>query len=76
MIHAKALVSDGCGNFEIKNIEVGDPGPDEVRVSMKSAGICHTDWDSIQNWNKTFIVGHEGAGVVDAVGEFYSCHFS
>lgn len=68
MIHAKALVSDGCGNFEIKNIEVGDPGPDEVRVSMKSAGICHTDWDSIQNWNKTFIVGHEGAGVVDAVG--------
>lgn len=68
MIDAKALVSDGQGNFQIKTIQVGDPGPGEVRVKMKSAGICHTDWDSIQNWDKTFIVGHEGAGVVDAVG--------
>ena len=68
MIDARALVSDGNGHFEIKTIQVGDPAADEVRVKMKSAGICHTDWDSIQTWNKTFIVGHEGAGVVDAIG--------
>ncbi|MFK7846826.1 MAG: Zn-dependent alcohol dehydrogenase [Rhodothermales bacterium] len=68
MIDAKALVSDGRGNFEIKTIQIGAPAPDEVRVKMMSAGICHTDWDSIQNWDKTFVVGHEGAGVVDAVG--------
>lgn len=68
MIDAKALVSDGCGHFEIETIQVGDPAPGEVRVRMMSAGICHTDWDSIQNWNKTFVVGHEGAGIVDAVG--------
>ncbi len=68
MINARALVSDGCGHFGIRTVQVGDPAPGEVRVRIKSAGICHTDWDSIQNWNKTFIVGHEGAGVVDAVG--------
>ncbi|MBU2918856.1 Zn-dependent alcohol dehydrogenase [Psychrosphaera sp. F3M07] len=69
MITAKALISDGQGQFTVKQIQVGDPSNGEVRVKIKASGICHTDWDSIQNWNKEFIVGHEGAGVVDAVGD-------
>ena len=68
MIDARAIVSDGRGHFEVTTLQVGDPAPGEVRVRMKAAGLCHTDWDSIQTWNKTFVVGHEGAGVVDAVG--------
>ncbi|WP_049720975.1 alcohol dehydrogenase catalytic domain-containing protein [Gilvimarinus polysaccharolyticus] len=68
MINAKAIVSDGQGNFQLSTIKVGAPGPKEVRVKIKAAGICHTDWDSIQHWNKPFVVGHEGAGVVHAVG--------
>lgn len=68
MPQSKALISNGRGQFELRSIEVGEPGPREVRIRLKAAGICHTDWDSIQNWNKTFVVGHEGAGVVDAVG--------
>lgn len=68
MPQSKALISDGLGKFEIQTIAVGEPASNEVRIKMKSAGICHTDWDSIQNWGKTFVVGHEGAGVIDAVG--------
>ncbi|MBU2872082.1 Zn-dependent alcohol dehydrogenase [Colwellia sp. E2M01] len=69
MIQAKAVISNGQGKFELTTINVGKPGPGEVRVKIKASGICHTDWDSIQNWNKNFIVGHEGAGVVESIGE-------
>lgn len=69
MRSTKALVSDGNGAFDVKQITVGEPAANEVRVKIKAAGLCHTDWDSIQNWNKPFIVGHEGAGIVDAVGK-------
>ncbi|WP_017446564.1 Zn-dependent alcohol dehydrogenase [Gayadomonas joobiniege] len=69
MLTAKAIVSNGQGQFELTQVQVGDPGPGEVQVKIYASGICHTDWDSVQNWNKTFIVGHEGAGVVTAVGD-------
>ncbi len=69
IIESRAVISDGCGNFSVATVEVGPPGTGEVQVKIKASGICHTDWDSIQNWNKPFIVGHEGAGVVSAVGE-------
>lgn len=64
-----AVISNGQGSIELKQVYVGDPAAGEVRVKIKAAGLCHTDWDSIQNWNKDFIVGHEGAGIVDAIGE-------
>ncbi|WP_339723274.1 Zn-dependent alcohol dehydrogenase [uncultured Paraglaciecola sp.] len=68
MITSKAVISDGNGHYQVSRIEVGECGEDEVLVKIVAAGICHTDWDSIQNWNKHFIVGHEGAGRVQAVG--------
>ncbi len=67
MITAKAAISDGNGNFTIEPIRVGAPKADEVLVNIKAAGICHTDWDSL-NWGRPVVVGHEGAGVVAAVG--------
>lgn len=69
MPNCKALISNGQGAIEVKQIHVGSPRSGEVRIKMEAAGLCHTDWDSIQHWNKTFIVGHEGAGIVDAIGE-------
>ena len=68
MKQAKAIISNGQGDYQLTHITVADPAENEVRVKIKAAGICHTDWDSVQNWNKEFIVGHEGAGVIDAVG--------
>ena len=69
MIQAKAVISNGKGEFTLTTVNVSPPAKGEVRVKIKASGICHTDWDSIQHWNKTFIVGHEGAGVVESVGE-------
>ncbi|TYK67241.1 alcohol dehydrogenase catalytic domain-containing protein [Colwellia echini] len=69
MIEAKAIISNGQGKFELTTVKVGKPAIGEVRVKIKAAGICHTDWDSIQNWNKSFIVGHEGAGEIECIGE-------
>lgn len=66
---SKAIVSNGKGQFEQVTLTVMPPLEGEVRVKILASGLCHTDWDSIQNWNKTFVVGHEGAGVIDAVGE-------
>jgi len=69
MIKSKAIVSNGQGQYKVTSVEVGQPEAGEVLVKIIAAGICHTDWDSIQTWNKSFIVGHEGAGVVQAVGD-------
>jgi Zn-dependent alcohol dehydrogenase len=68
MIKCKAAIANGTGAFSIENIEVFDPKDDEILVKIKAAGICHTDWDS-QNWGKPLIMGHEGAGVVEKIGE-------
>lgn len=52
-------------------LEVRDPGPNEVRVQVAYAGVCHSDL-SVVNGTIAFptpvVLGHEGAGTVDAVG--------
>jgi Zn-dependent alcohol dehydrogenase len=65
---AKAAIADGKGKFSIEEITVEQPQDDEVLVEIKAAGICHTDWDSL-SWGKPLVMGHEGAGVVIAIGE-------
>ena len=67
-MQAKAIVADGKGSFSLENITVNSPQADEVLVEMKAAGICHTDYDSVKYWDWEFIAGHEGAGIVQAIG--------
>ena len=64
----KAAVALGEGSFIIDEIDVALPYDDEVLVEMKAAGLCHTDYDSL-HWGKPIVMGHEGAGIVDAVGK-------
>lgn len=64
---AQAAIADGRGNFVIDTIEVAEPQENEVLVEIKAAGVCHTDYDSL-TWGRPLIMGHEGAGVVKAVG--------
>lgn len=66
-INCKAAITDGKGNYSIETIEVDEPSFDEVRVQIKAAGICHTDYDSLK-WGKQMVLGHEGAGIVESVG--------
>ncbi len=69
MHKAKAAIADGKGGFFFDTVDVGIPAEGEVKVKIKASGICHTDWDSIKTWNKRFVIGHEGAGVIVEVGD-------
>ena len=57
--------------LEIENVEHGKPGPREVLVRTVAAGVCHSDLH-FQNGSYPYplpaVLGHESAGVVEAVG--------
>jgi Zn-dependent alcohol dehydrogenase len=55
----------------IEEVRVKDPGPGEVRVALRAAGLCHSDLSVIDGsipYPTPVVLGHEGAGVVEAVG--------
>ena len=55
----------------IETLEAAEPGPGQVAVRMGASGVCHTE-ESIRTGAlpvpPPMVLGHEGAGVVDAVG--------
>jgi S-(hydroxymethyl)mycothiol dehydrogenase len=56
---------------EVVTIEVPDPGPGEALVQVQACGVCHTDLHYREggiNDDFPFLLGHEAAGVVEAVG--------
>jgi S-(hydroxymethyl)mycothiol dehydrogenase len=55
----------------IETINVPDPGPGEALVQVQACGVCHTDLHYREggiNDDFPFLLGHEAAGVVEAVG--------
>ncbi|MGI8875830.1 MAG: S-(hydroxymethyl)mycothiol dehydrogenase [Egibacteraceae bacterium] len=55
----------------LETILVPEPGPGEARVRVQACGVCHTDLHYRQgaiNDDFPFLLGHEAAGVVEAVG--------
>ncbi len=66
-----AVVEEVDGPFELTTLELDDPGPGEVLVKLVATGICHTD-GLARHGDLPFplpgVLGHEGAGVVAAVG--------
>src|SRR5512144_2125989 len=55
----------------IEEVELRDPGAGEVGVALKAAGLCHSDLSVIDGtipYPTPVVLGHEGAGVIDAVG--------
>lgn len=67
----KAIVFDGTVNKLVDGVTVRDPGPGEVQVRIVASGLCQSDL-SVVNGKIPFptpvILGHEGAGIVEAVG--------
>jgi len=58
--------------FQIEEVTLADPRDDEVLVKGESAGLCHTDLICRDQWYPVplpCVFGHEGAGVVAAVGK-------
>ena len=57
----------------IETIELDDPPPREVLVRTVATGVCHSDLhvvDGVGRWplDRPIVLGHEGAGIVEAVG--------
>ena len=65
---ARAVVTDGQGGFDVRDAEVDDPAAGEAVVEIRASGVCHTDHDLI-GVPVPLVLGHEGAGVVLAVGD-------
>jgi S-(hydroxymethyl)glutathione dehydrogenase/alcohol dehydrogenase len=70
---SRAAICVGPGlPLEIDEIDVAGPGPGEVMIEIKAAGLCHSDYHqmdgSIPSYPYPVILGHEGAGVVVDVG--------
>ena len=66
-----AIVREKHGQFSIESVELAEPNKDEVLVKIMATGICHTDLavrDQHIPLPLPAILGHEGAGVVIAVG--------
>jgi len=69
-------VKEDAGAMEVKELPMPKPGPGEVLVRMRAAGICYSDVMILTNKYKgrvpvpiPMIMGHEGAGVIAEVGE-------
>lgn len=57
---------------EVVDVVVPDPGPGEAVVKIQACGVCHTDLHYREggiNDDFPFLLGHEAAGVVEAVGD-------
>ena len=68
----KAAVLREVGKpLEIETVAIGKPGPREVLIRTKAAGVCHSDLHFIEGSYPhplPAVLGHESAGIVEAVG--------
>lgn len=67
-----AVIRSAPGRYEVVDLVVDDPRPGEVQVQLVAAGLCHTD-DHLAHGGMPvarhpICGGHEGSGVVTAVG--------
>lgn len=67
----KAAVMTGYGQpLEIKEVELAEPKANEVLVKIAATGVCHSDLNALDDKTTPIptVLGHEGAGIVEAVG--------
>ena len=66
-----AVVESGGAPFTLSDVQLDEPGPHEAVIRMVATGLCHTDL-GVASGGLPFplpgVLGHEGAGVVEAVG--------
>lgn len=57
--------------LQVLEVDLEDPGPGEVLVEVRAAGLCHSDLSAIDGtrpWPLPLVLGHEAAGVVRVLG--------
>ena len=66
-----AILFEVGQKLEVREVDVQDPGPGEVRIQMVAGGVCHSDLYVMTGHLSAplpAILGHEGAGIVADVG--------
>jgi S-(hydroxymethyl)glutathione dehydrogenase/alcohol dehydrogenase len=66
-----AVLREFKAAFSVEDVDLADPGPGEVLVRLHASGVCHSDWNTVTGDSPNplpCVLGHEGAGVVEAVG--------
>jgi len=67
-----ALLTEAHTPFRIETVTLAPPKAGEVLVKVAASGICHSDWHVVEGATRypmPIIAGHEGAGIVEAVGD-------
>jgi len=67
----RGVVVPELGRTSVEEIEVAEPGPQDVVVRIEASGVCHSDLHVLETgWAHPLpvVLGHEGAGVVEAAG--------
>ena len=70
----RAVVVEGPDSgLQVVDVDVDDPGPGEVRVRIAASGICGSDLHVVHGRSNAAVypslIGHEGAGVIESVGD-------
>ena len=66
-----AVLNEIPGELEISEVGIDKPGPREVLIRTSAAGLCHSDLHFMEGsypYMTPAVLGHESAGVVEAVG--------
>src|SRR4051795_4710013 len=68
-----AVLEEFANPLVVQDVELQGPGPGEVLVRLAACGVCHTDLYTASGADPSgyapTVLGHEGSGVVEAVGE-------
>lgn len=66
-----AVMWEAGSPFEVAEVEIADPGPGQVSVELHAFGVCASDLSLTTSFGQPVpvVLGHEGAGVVTAVGD-------
>jgi S-(hydroxymethyl)glutathione dehydrogenase/alcohol dehydrogenase len=73
MLMRAAVLTGFREPMEIREVEIDDPGPGEVRVRIRASGVCGSDLKAVDGKSPVvgslpFILGHESAGIVESTG--------
>src|ERR1700694_3929174 len=66
-----AVLPDTGAAIEVREIDLAAPHAGEVLVRLHASGVCHSDLNAVDGTSATrcpAVLGHEGAGIVEAVG--------
>ena len=67
----RAAVLEADGKLSVGEVDIEDPRPGEVLVRVTDCGVCHSDLSSLDGSfpaARPTVLGHEAAGIVEAVG--------